>query len=70
MARILLLAIPPNIRPALGQRRVRRQDVAIIAGIRPRAIQIAEPKDIAVAFLGIWAVDGLLAKDHCEKNVS
>lgn len=70
MCRVLLLAVPSKIRPALGQRRVRRQNISIIACIRSGAIQIAQPKDIAVAFLGIRAVDGLLTEDHCSKNVS
>lgn len=69
MSRILLLAVPPQVRPSLGERRVGWQNVAIIAGIRSWTIQIAQPIDIAVAILGIWAVDGLFAENHCRETV-
>lgn len=58
------LLVPADERPALGQRRVGREDVAAVAGGGVvLAGDVAEAEDVAVALGGRGAVHGFLAKD-------
>lgn len=69
MARILGLAFPSNIRPALGQRRKWRENIAALAAPITGAIQITKAKDITITFLRSRAVDSIFSKNHFIESV-
>lgn len=63
-----VLPLPPDERPPLGQRRIRRQLVLIATAVL-FAIQIAETVRLAVAVARLGAVNGLFPKDDCRPTL-